>query len=51
MFTRLFREFGLPQRIRTDNGVPFATNTLARLSQTVRLVGAPGRTARAHRTG
>ena len=33
VFTRLFHEFGLPQRIRTDNGVPFATNTLARLSQ------------------
>jgi len=33
VFTRLFKEFGLPQRIRTDNGVPFATNTLARLSQ------------------
>ena len=33
VFTRLFREFGLPQRIRTDNGVPFATNTLARLSR------------------
>jgi putative transposase len=33
MFTRLFKEFGLPKRIRTDNGVPFATNTLARLSQ------------------
>lgn len=33
IFTRLFHEFGLPQRIRTDNGVPFATNTLARLSQ------------------
>lgn len=32
VFTRLFREFGLPTRIRTDNGVPFATNTLARLS-------------------
>ena len=32
VFTRLFREYGLPQRIRTDNGVPFATNTLARLS-------------------
>jgi len=32
VFTRLFQEFGLPQRIRTDNGVPFATNTLARLS-------------------
>jgi putative transposase len=32
IFTRVFREFGLPERIRTDNGVPFATNTLARLS-------------------
>ena len=32
MFTRVFKEFGLPQRIRTDNGVPFATNALARLS-------------------
>ena len=32
MFTRLFKEYGLPKRIRTDNGVPFATNTLARLS-------------------
>ena len=32
VFTRLFREHGLPRRIRTDNGVPFATNTLARLS-------------------
>jgi len=32
VFTRLFKEFGLPARIRTDNGVPFATNTLARLS-------------------
>jgi len=33
VFTRIFQEFGLPRRIRTDNGVPFATNTLARLSQ------------------
>jgi transposase InsO family protein len=33
VFTRLFKEFGLPRRIRTDNGGPFATNTLARLSQ------------------
>lgn len=32
VFVRLFKEFGLPKRIRTDNGVPFATNTLARLS-------------------
>jgi putative transposase len=33
VFTRIFKEFGLPARIRTDNGVPFATNTLARLSK------------------
>jgi putative transposase len=33
VFTRLFKEYGLPQFIRTDNGVPFATNTLARLSR------------------
>ena len=32
VFTRIFKEFGLPCRIRTDNGVPFATTTLARLS-------------------
>lgn len=31
-FTRLFQEFGLPHRIRTDNGVPFASSALARLS-------------------
>jgi len=33
VFIRLFQEYGLPKRIRTDNGVPFATNTLARLSK------------------
>ncbi len=33
VFTRLFQEYGLPQYIRSDNGVPFATNTLARLSR------------------
>jgi transposase InsO family protein len=33
IFTRLFKEYGLPKRIRTDNGVPFATTTLARLSR------------------
>jgi len=32
VFRRLFQEFGLPDRIRTDNGVPFATVSLARLS-------------------
>jgi putative transposase len=32
VFTRLFQVCGLPKRIRTDNGVPFATNTLARRS-------------------
>ena len=33
VFARLFKEYGLPKRIRTDNGVPFATTTLARLSK------------------
>lgn len=32
VFLRLFEEFGLPDRIRTDNGVPFATTALGRLS-------------------
>jgi transposase InsO family protein len=32
-FTWLFQEFGLPNRIRTDNGAPFASSALARLSQ------------------
>ena len=31
-FTRLFEEYGLPDRIRSDNGVPFASNAIARLS-------------------
>ena len=33
VFTRLFRKFGLPDRIRTDNGTPFASNALGRLSR------------------
>lgn len=33
VFRRLFQEYGLPDRIRTDNGVPFATPSLARLSK------------------
>lgn len=32
-FRHLFREFGLPQKIRTDNGHPFATTAIARLSR------------------
>jgi transposase InsO family protein len=32
-FTYLFQTYGLPKRIRTDNGVPFASNALARLSK------------------
>jgi putative transposase len=36
VFERLFKEFGLPQAIRTDNGVPFASGNplfgLSRLS-------------------
>jgi transposase InsO family protein len=33
IFDRLFREYGLPRAIRTDNGVPFATTGLHGLSQ------------------
>jgi putative transposase len=33
VFTRLFEEWGLPSRIRTDNGVPFSAATLGRLSR------------------
>lgn len=33
IFDRLFRETGLPQAIRTDNGVPFATTGIHGLSQ------------------
>src|SRR2546428_1932175 len=33
IFTRLLQEYGLPTRMRSDSGVPFATTTLARLSK------------------
>jgi putative transposase len=33
VFRRLFHEYGLPERIRTDNGVPFASMALGRLSR------------------
>jgi putative transposase len=33
IFTRVCKACGWPQRLRTDHGVPFATTTLARLSQ------------------
>jgi putative transposase len=33
IFERLFREYGLPERVRTDNGVPFASPGPAGLSR------------------
>jgi len=33
VFKRLFEEYGLPEKIRTDNGNPFATVALGRLSK------------------
>ena len=33
VFQRAFAEYGLPQRIRTDNGEPFAAASLGRLSR------------------
>jgi transposase InsO family protein len=32
VFERVFREYGLPERIRTDNGAPFGAVALGRLS-------------------
>jgi len=32
-FIRLFRDYGLPERIRTDNGVPFASKAAGGLSR------------------
>jgi len=32
VFEQLFRTYGLPARIRSDNGVPFASQALGRLS-------------------
>jgi len=32
VFTRIFQEYGLPKYMRSDNGVPFATSALCRLS-------------------
>jgi hypothetical protein len=41
VFEPVFREYGLPRAIRTDNGVPFATNRSAGAAPAVRgsLVG------------
>ena len=33
VLARTFRRFGLPERIRSDNGTPFASNALGRLSR------------------
>jgi transposase InsO family protein len=52
VFEATFREFGLPLRIRTDNGRPFATTALGGLSQLsvwwVRLGITPERIAPGH---
>ena len=50
VFERAFQEFGLPEAIRTDNGVPFASaHALYGLSKLGRLVAAPRHRPRAHR--
>jgi transposase-like protein len=38
-FEQLFRDHGVPERIRTDNGHPFASNAIGRLSQRSRSGG------------
>lgn len=49
VFTRVFKDYGLPERIRSDNGVPFATNSPARLSTLPAWVDSLGRDARSDR--
>jgi hypothetical protein len=41
VFDRLFREYGLPNAIRTDNGVPFATTGIHGLLNRTGFVGGP----------
>ena len=49
VFERVFKDFGLPSAIRTDNGVPFASpNALFGLSKARRVVAAPRDPDRAH---
>lgn len=52
VFERVFREYGLPEVIRTDNGVPFSTRALGGLSSLavwwIRLGIRLERTRRAH---
>jgi hypothetical protein len=52
VFERTFKEFGLPQVIRTDNGVPFASaHALYGLRQTVGVVVAAGDPHRTDQAG
>jgi putative transposase len=48
VFERVFKEFGLPKAIRTDNGVPFASGHAVRLEQAFGMVAAAGYPHRAH---
>ena len=41
VFERVFKDFGLPKAIRTDNGVPFAPQRTLWPLQTLRVVAAP----------
>ena len=42
VFTRLFKEYGLPRRIRTDNGAPFSAPAVGRLKPAVGVVDQTG---------
>jgi len=48
VFERVFKEFGLPKAIRTDNGVPFASQRPVRPQEAVHLVAVPRPPHRAH---
>lgn len=50
VFARLFQEYGLPKRIRTDNGVPLRHQYLGQALQSVGVVGEVGHPSRIDRT-
>ncbi len=50
VFVRLFKDFGLPKRIRTDHGVPFATQHAGQTAQLSAWWGRLGILPEVHRT-
>jgi len=50
VFERVFKEFGLPKAIRTDNGVPFASPNALQSFQALRMVAQARHRDQTHKT-